>query len=340
MAALTTTSVVPAPVQTFYDRALLMRALPELVHDMVAQKRSIKRRSGDIIKFRRYERLGLALTPLQEGHPPSGTQLTYTDVTSQLKQYGDFIPLSDYVQLTIQDDILRETNKLLGEQSGQTLDALLRDVAVAGTNVQYGGGVANRGLLVTTTEKVTTAALDIAIRTMNRFNAHKYNKMISAGTKVSTFGIRDSYWAIIHPDVLFTLETLDGYKSVEEYGNGGTSVVKAEVGSYKHLRFLVSTQAKVFIGGGGTGTGAVIIDGTTGNADVYPILIFGREAIATVPIDGGNIQNIVQPLGSAGSADPLKQRVTSGWKVPGRTHVILNDDFMLRLEVTAGATAP
>ena len=337
MAALTTTAVVSYPVQTFYDRALLMRALPELVHDMVAQRRSIKRRSGDTMKFRRYTALALATVPLVEGHPPSGKQLAFTDITTTLKQYGDFIPLSDFIQLTIQDDILRETNKLLGEQSGQTLDAILRDVAAAGTTVQYAAAVAGRVNLLGVAHKITTIELDKAIRTLTNQNAKKYNRMIGAGSKEATFPIRDSYWAITHPNVIFTLETLSGYKSVEEYASTGP-MVKGEVGAYKNLRFVTSTQAKSFLGGGGSVSGDV--QSTGGVADVYTVLCFGREAIATVPIDGGNIQNIIQPLGNAGSADPLKQRATSGWKVPGRSQIILNDNFMLRIECTVGLAAP
>lgn len=335
MAALTTTSVVPHPVQTFYDRALLMRALPELVHDMVAQKRSIKRRSGDIIKFRRYTALAEATTPLVEGIPPSGKQLAYTDITAQLKQYGDFVPLSDYIQLTIQDDILRETNKLLGEQSGQTVDSILRDVAAAGTTVLYGGGQTLRANLTTTTHKVDTAVLDRCIRTLHSNNAKKFTRMISAGSKEATFPIRDAYWAITTPEVCFTLETLAGFKSVEEYGSGGA--VKNEVGAYKNIRFLVTTHAKSWAGGGGSASGDV--KSTGGSADVHSILVFGREAIAVVPIDGGNIQNIINPLGNAGSADPLKQRATSGWKTT-RTQKILNDNFMARIEVTVGDANP
>ena len=41
--------------------------------------------------------------------------------------------------------------------------------------------------------------------------------------------------------------------------------------------------------------------------------------------------NIVKPLGSAGSSDPLDQRETSGWKA-SLTAVILNDAFMVRIE--------
>jgi N4-gp56 family major capsid protein len=48
------------------------------------------------------------------------------------------------------------------------------------------------------------------------------------------------------------------------------------------------------------------------------------------------MKNIVKPLGSAGTADPLEQRATSGWKA---TFVakILNDAFLVRVEHAVSA---
>lgn len=41
---------------------------------------------------------------------------------------------------------------------------------------------------------------------------------------------------------------------------------------------------------------------------------------------------ITKPLGSAGTADPLDQRATQGWKM-NHVAVILNNAFMVRYEV-------
>jgi N4-gp56 family major capsid protein len=43
-------------------------------------------------------------------------------------------------------------------------------------------------------------------------------------------------------------------------------------------------------------------------------LILGENAVAQTRISGESLRNIVKPLGSAGTADPLDQRTTSGWK--------------------------
>jgi N4-gp56 family major capsid protein len=48
-------------------------------------------------------------------------------------------------------------------------------------------------------------------------------------------------------------------------------------------------------------------------------------------ISGRSLQNIVKAVGSAGTADPLNQRGTSGWKA-SLAAKILQQLFMVRLE--------
>ncbi len=69
--SLTTTTSIPSAITEFYNRVLLERALPELVHDIAAQIRPLPQKNSKLAKFRRYEALGLATTPLVEGTPPS-----------------------------------------------------------------------------------------------------------------------------------------------------------------------------------------------------------------------------------------------------------------------------
>jgi N4-gp56 family major capsid protein len=66
--------------------------------------------------------------------------------------------------------------------------------------------------------------------------------------------------------------------------------------------------------------------------DVHAALIFGRDAYGTVDIDGsGAIRSIVKTFGEAGF-DPLDQRATYGAKVEAYTALILNDDWLIRIE--------
>lgn len=65
--------------------------------------------------------------------------------------------------------------------------------------------------------------------------------------------------------------------------------------------------------------------------DVYSTLFFGANAYATTKIEGAGLQTIVKQLGSGGTADPLDQRATIGWKATKVTE-ILSNEYMVRVE--------
>lgn len=319
---------IPPGTQAFYDRNLLTRAVPADVHGRFGQVRPIATRNGNQIKFRRYEALAPATTPLTEGATPAGSSLTVTDVTASLAQYGDFITISDMVDLVNQDPVLTEAGKVLGEQAGTTVDQIRRDVLVAGTNVFYANGSSRAGL------NVALAAKDLktAIRFLKNQNAKFISEIIKAGTGIGTSPIRAAYVGIVHPDTEATLEGLPGYTPVSEY-SAQMAIMDNEIGSYQNIRFVASTNAKVFANAGAAvGTDGMISSGGANN-DVYATLIVAANAYGVVPLSGNAMRNIIKALGSAGTADPLDQRATSGWKAITTTK-ILNDAWICRIEHT------
>lgn len=88
MANLTTTAVLPPAVREYYDRLLLMTAYPQLVHTRFAQKRSLPKKMGDTIVFRRYSRLATVPIPLSDGITPPGAPLSATDIKARVSFYG------------------------------------------------------------------------------------------------------------------------------------------------------------------------------------------------------------------------------------------------------------
>lgn len=309
---------VPAGVLAFYDRNLLENATPAEVHDKWGQQRTIPKNNSDSIKFRRYAQLAIALTALTEGVTPAGTQLSVTDVTAKLLQYGDFTILTDKVSLMVEDKVVAEATELLGEQAGLTIDTITRNYLMAGTGVIYAAGVAGRASVDT---PITAVELKAAIKLLKGNNAKMFSKVIEGSVKVNTFPIRPSFVGIVHTDTTAILEDIDGFKGTEEYASQRLIDIN-EAGSYKNIRFVETTNAAVF-----TGAGA-------GSKDVYGSLIMGKNAYGVISLRGQkNIQTIVKPLGSAGTADPLNQRASVGWKAWTVTK-ILNDDWLVRVEST------
>lgn len=324
----TTLTQIPPGVQAFYDRNLLMRAQPAEIHGRFGQKRPIPKNGGNQIKFRRYTQLAAATTPLTEGTTPAGSSLAVTDLTSTLAQYGDFVTLTDMVSMTNQDAVITEATDVLGDQAGTTIDQIRRDVLVAGTNVAYANGVAAR---VNVNVKFTNADLDKAIRFLNVQNAKFLKNQINAGTGIGTGSVRQSYISLVHPDVQYDLESLTGYRALSDYGSQ-EGTIENEVGAYKNIRFITSTNCKIFAGGGAAGTTVYKNNGV--NFDVYVTLIIAENAYGVCPLSGEAMNTYVKALGSAGTADPLEQRSTVGWKATTTTK-ILNDSWLIRLESAA-----
>lgn len=320
----TTTSVIPAEVNNFYDRTLLYRAIPLFIHTKWAQIRDIPRKAGTTtIKFRRYGNLTAATTALSEGITPAGSALSVTDITATVLQYGDFVTITDVLDYSSQDPVLMEAAEILGDQMGDTIDQLTRDVLTAGTNVYYAGSGHTARNQVAAGELITLVLVQKAVRLLKNNKTRRLTKMVDATTGYGTSPLNQSYVAICHPNTTYDLKGISTWVSVEKYASTN-SIMEGEVGKLDEVRFVETTNAKVF-----TGAGASSID-------VYATIVFGSDAYGTTRISGEAMKNIIKPLGSAGTADPLDQRATSGWKA---TFVakILNDAFLVRLECAVSA---
>ena len=208
---------------------------PKLVHDQFGQKHPIPKNGGKIIEFRKYSPLPKMLGVLQEGVTPDGQSLTVTTITSEVRQYGGYVTLSDILMLTAIDNNLVQATKLLGNQAGATSDTITREVLCGGTNVLYSGGVTSRASLVggsaTAANNCYLTVDDIkkAVRALKAQNAEK---------------IGDSFVGIIHPDVAFDLTNDPKWEKVKDYDP--QDWYEGEIGRIAGVRFVETTEAKIF----------------------------------------------------------------------------------------------
>ena len=297
-----------AEMKTFYSEYLINLAEPELIHDQFGQKHPIPKNGGKNIEFRKYDSLGKALTPLTEGVTPNGQKLTMSTITATVSQYGGFIELSDVLLLTAIDNNLMQATRALASQAGRTLDTITREVLNGGTNVQLAGGVANRELLDGgkadgSNNYLTIDEVRRAVRSLKLMNAPK---------------IDGSYVAIIHPDVAYDLMSDPKWINVKTYSDP-SGIYEGEIGKIEGVRFVETSEAKIFKDAGAE------------ERDVYSTLILGADAYGVTELSGGGLQHIVKQLGSAGTADPLNQRATAGWKAT-KTAERLVEQYIVRIE--------
>lgn len=283
-----------AEMKTFYDMTLIDEASANLVHDQFGQKRPIPKNGGKTIEFRKFSPLAKATTPLTEGVTPSGNSLTVTNITATVQQYGDFIVQSDVLELTALDNTILEATKLLGRQAGATLDTVVRNVLQAGTNVTYCPKLAADG---TETAVTSRAGLDATAQ----LTVDVVNQVVAKLRAQNAPTINGKYVAIIHPYVAYDLMRDPAWIDAHKYAQP-ENLYEGELGEIGGVRFVQSTEAKVY-----TGTGC-----PTGLA-VFGSLFFGEGAYGVTEIEGGGLETIVKQKGSAGTADPLNQRSSVGY---------------------------
>lgn len=294
--------------KVYYHDTLVDSAEPYLVHSQFGMDIPIPAHGGKTVELRIFDVIDKNTTALQEGVTPDGNSMKMRTINAEVKQYGDYVTVSDVASVTMIDPLILQATKAMGSQAGRSLDTVYRDVITAGTQVMYApkisGGVeteiASRANL--TAECVLTP--DMCYRAQAQLKA-----MLAEP-------IGRSYVGIVHPYAAYDLMRTDDfiemhkYAAVEELYNG-------EIGKVGNIRFVESTEAKVVKGG------------TGGNLGVYLTMILGKDAYAVTSIKGLGLEHIFKPLGSGD--DPLNQRATIGWKATASC-LRVKEQNMVRIE--------
>lgn len=312
----------------YAEKELLKRGVPYLVLEKFGQAKPLPANNSKVIKFRRYEALPTTPIALTEGVTPAGQQLTVTDVTATLTQYGDKVGITDVVMDTHEDPVLNEAVEVLGEQAAQMIEKMRFGVLKAGTNVLFSNGAARNAV----NTPLSISVQRRAVRALKRQNGRQITSIVRSTPAYGTEAVAPGYVALIHPDLEADVRSLPGFVPAEKYGQ--TTPWENEIGKVDEVRYVSST---IFSPWADAGAAKLTMLSTTGtNADVYPILFLARDAYGIVALKGAYAVTpmIVNPKPS--DSDPLAQRGHAGWKAM-QTCVILNDAWMVRCEVAATA---
>lgn len=300
---MTTSSALSAGMQTYYNRELLRMFEPNLVHLQFGDEHRMPPHSGLVMNMRKLIPLETNTKALSEGDPGESVMLAETEVTVQLQQYGEYARCTDKLDLTHLDmDIMRRT-KLFGDAGARSIDAVVREELAKCANVIYAGGKASRAEL-TAADKLTSRELRKAVKTLKKNHAQ-------------TFG--GYYVAIIGPDTMYDLQEDEAFVKVSQYQDK-ENIYTGEVGRLFGVRLVETTEAKIFEGAGASG------------ADVASVIVLGQYAYGVTSLKGAKPRVIVKPAGSAGTADPLDQISTVGWKMDGFGAKLLQPEYAVRIE--------
>ena len=316
---------------------MLPVAKKHLTFARFAQKDSKGQNQGNVIRHRRYKKFPLSDQPLGEGVTPDFDVLESEVISHTVRQYGRYVPVTDLMELLGQDPYISIITERQAQQAAETMDLLAYKHFRTPANVIYSNGAARTAV----NTKLTVTGnrcdeLDAAIRFLEGNDAVKMTEMLAATPDISTEPIRAGYIAICHPNLRQDLEAIPDFVPVEKYSDSGAAM-EMELGSYKGIRFIGTTQATPFenaagttaSGAGASGGSGVLENG--GVADVYPIVIFAKDSCGTATIGGLDsiVPKVVRPTPSG--TDPLGQRGTVGYTFMFGS-VILNEDWMVSIE--------
>lgn len=279
--------------KTFYERALLERLLPQLQFYKDARKRKLAKNEGRTVNFRRFDSLTIPASNgvLTEGVTPDGNDLTVSVITATVEQYGDWVSISDLIQMTGIDPVITETSQLLGEEASEVFDSVIQSKLKTGTNVFYAGGKASEAALASdaTITKLTGDDVKKIVRKLKNANAKRFP---------------DGYYhMIINPSVAFDLMSDSAWVDVTKYCQPG-KLEKGELGKMHGMKFYETTN---------------LDEVKVTSYDSNPLVVcyaYGSNSYDVIDLEGGagKPSIIVKPNGSAGSADPLNQRASVGYK--------------------------
>ncbi len=271
----------PELFPAYYERKLLAYTKENLVALKFGQKFSLPKNSGRQAVFTRFEPLPKVTTPITyRPTPQEGASIATQQVTVQLEEYGNYIDLDEFTEMTSFVPLVDQAVDLLSYNAQQSLDAIAMNELTAGTNVLYAGGVTTRASL-TGSQKITKTDVRKAVSILQREN-------------IPTFP--DGYYVcLIHPDKVLDLFT--DQELIQMSVAKREALEKGFIGEFAGVKFYVTTTIPTFPN-----------DPNNPTADVYPTLVLGQHAYGIVDLDGTTLQLVQTNL------DKMGRVKTLGWK--------------------------
>ena len=271
-------------------RARAVHAMPGLY----VPARFIK--GTNTLRYARYADLAVNTTPLSEGTPPTDGELTISSEFFTAKQYGATVAVSDLAQIDSPHDLISIAAERIAYNATRSMDVLVRDEihSTALTSAVFGATGAT-----TLTSNTSNSAVAAAGVLTGAFVKNMVARL--KGGNVPQFA-DGTYRCIIHPSQEYDLvsdTSVNGWIEANKYVNN-IPLLTNEIGMFAGVRFIVSSDAKVYATAGAS------------SGNVYTALFLGPDAYTIG--DSQTLQSyFVAPGGD--HTDPLAQKALVGYKM-------------------------
>ena len=238
---------------------------------------------GNPITFTIVSAIAPAITPISETVEPTPGNISDTQKSITLAEYGNAVKPSKKFKLTSFLNLDTAIPREIGAHMEESVDIVARDILVGGTNVLYAGAA---------TSRVTVAAT----HNLTANNVRRARAFLTARNAPPPPGSQD-YVSFIHPDVNYDLQAESGQQawSAPHVYSDPAAMYSGEIGRLSGVRFVENANAKNFVN---AGVGSTV--------DVYITLFCGFQALGEAV---GESQHVV----IAGPFDDLQRFVSIGW---------------------------
>lgn len=288
-------------LQTWLDRTVLENFEPNLrFYDM--WEKPARPAGYNTLAWTRCNKLTVTPTnaTLTEWVTPDDVAINFTTISLTANQYGMYAIISDILEDVSPVPMVANAAKVIWANMARIIDEVIQGVLALGTNVIYAGSATTRATIAATDLLTTT---DLA----------KANAFLS--TKAApVFG--DGYIAVMHPNVLFDLQTgtaTGAFLDLSKYTESGRAlIVNGEVGKIFNVRVVTSSYIQTF----------------SSTVTVYPTYVMWKGAYWVADLQG--LRSYMVGDG-ASKSDPLAQR-RYVWAKVAFNAIILQQDALVRIE--------
>ena len=260
--AYTTTSTLGDQVTTAFEQIAYFGLRSQPLYEMIADVRSTAQsHNGSGVQFTFYPNMAQATSALTEASDVTAVALTDTKVTVSLAEYGNAVVTTAKVRGTSFLNVDADAANIIGYNMVDSIDKVVSDIAMAGTNVIYAQG--SSGSRPTARTGVSDACVYGA--TEGRMAVAELRGDSAPGWE------NGNYIGIIHPDVSYDLRGDTAVTDVIQYQlyQDGAPIRAGSIGTFNGINYIENPRAPILDDAGATST-----------TNVYQTLIAGRQALA------------------------------------------------------------
>lgn len=229
------TGAMSSTMKTYYDTELLENARDEAIYGQLGKHQALPRNHGKTVEWRKWNTLPEP-DKLVEGVIPEGKKFGQTSLNVAIAQYGEYVSVSDQLEMHAIDDTILGATEEVGAAMGSKADKLTRDAILAGCSCVM---VAPSG----STENSVVWKMDKNAK----FTADLVARAATALKKAKAPTIDGKYVAVIHPSVAYDLRKDSDWINAHQYA-AVEEIFTGEIGELHGVRFIETPQAPVLVG--------------------------------------------------------------------------------------------